>query len=116
VSLALLLDEMVEYEVKHRLENFGHDVVHVTSDNDVGSGDRDRTLAEYSRDSERIVVSYDPDWVEELSEDEFYCAIVIENEWLSAKEVSQIVHSMSKTYPESEFRGLQKAGQDWLDR
>ena len=72
MSLALLLDEMVEYEVKHRLENLGHDVVHVTSHNDVGSGDRDRTLAEYSRDSERIVVSYDPDWVEELSEDEFY--------------------------------------------
>jgi predicted nuclease of predicted toxin-antitoxin system len=114
MSLPLLLDEMVEHEVMHRLENFGHDVEHVTVHNNICRGDSDRTLAEYSLEAERIVVTYDSDWVENLSDDQFHCAIVIGNERLSAKEVSQIVHNMCRTYPESQFRGLQKAGQNWL--
>jgi predicted nuclease of predicted toxin-antitoxin system len=115
MSLSLLLDEMVEHEVMHRLETFGHNVEHVDFHNKLGKGDSDRTLAEYSLDAERIVVTYDPDWVETLSENEFHCVILLENEWLSAGEVAQIVHNISETYPESEFRGLQKAGKNWLD-
>jgi predicted nuclease of predicted toxin-antitoxin system len=115
MSLQLLLDEMVEHEVMHRLENFGHDVEHVDFHDKLSKGDADRTLAEYSLDAERAIVTYDPDWVEDLPEDEFYCVLLIENEWLSAGEVAQIVHNMSRHYPESEFRGLQKTGQGWLD-
>jgi len=114
VSLPLLLDEMVERGVMRRLENFGHDVEHVDFHDEVGKGDADRTLGDYSLKAERIIVSYDPDWVENLTEDEFYCVILIENEWLSASQVAQIVHNMSEAYPESEFRGLEKSGKEWL--
>jgi len=114
MSLSLLLDEMVEQEVMHRLENFRYDVEHVDFHDEVGKGDADRTLGKYSLEAECVIVSYDPDWVENLTEDEFYCVILIENEWFSAPQVAQIVHNMAEVYPESEFRGLQKAGQEWL--
>jgi len=33
---------------------------------------------------------------------------------MSAKEVADIIHAMSKAYPHEQVEGLQKAGREWL--
>jgi predicted nuclease of predicted toxin-antitoxin system len=114
MSLSLLLDENIEHEALHRLENYDHDVEHIDLHDDLRKGDPDRQLARYSIETERIIVSYDTDWVTEFSEDEYYCALVVDDQSLSAQQVAQIVHNMSEVYPESEFVGLQKVGRNWL--
>lgn len=114
MSLSLLLDENIEHEVLHRLEKFGHDVEHVDLHEELKKGDPDERLARYSRDSGRIIVSYDPDWVENFGEDDYHCVLLFEEESLSARAVAQIVQNMSEVYPESEFRGMQKTGKEWL--
>jgi len=114
MSLSLLLDENIEHEAMHRLENYGHDVEHIDLHEDLQKGDPDRRLARYSVETDRIIVSYDTDWVTEFSESEYHCALVVDDQSLSARQVAQIVHNMSEVYPESEFVGLQKIGRTWL--
>jgi len=114
MSLSLLLDENIEHEVLHRLRNLGHEVEHVDRHDDLDKGDADEELARYSLEFERIVVSYDPDWVTELSEAEYHCVLLFEDQSLSAQQIARIVHTMSTVYPESEFQGLEKVGRNWL--
>jgi predicted nuclease of predicted toxin-antitoxin system len=114
MSLSLLLDEMVEHEVMHRLRKFGHDVEHVDLHDELTKGDSDRRLARYSLDTGRIVVTYDSDWAENLDESEFHCVLLFADETMSARNVSAVVHNMSNAYPKSSFTGLQKTGREWL--
>jgi predicted nuclease of predicted toxin-antitoxin system len=114
MSLSLLLDEMVEHEVMHRLQKLGHDVEHVDLHDELNKGDSDRRLARYSLDTGRIVVTYDSDWAENLDESEFHCVLLFADETMSARNVSAVVHNMSNAYPKSSFTGLQKTGREWL--
>lgn len=114
MTLRLLLDEMVEHEVLHRLERHRHDVEHVDLHDELSKGDPDCALADYSLTAERIIVIYDDDWVEQLSESDYHCVLLFDDATLSAKQVAQVVHNMSTAYPESAFEGLQKTGRNWL--
>ena len=114
MSLSLLLDENIEHEAIHRLEQYGHDVEHIDVHDELQKGDSDRRLARYSLATERIIVSYDTDWITDFSEDEYHCALVVDDQSLSAQQVARIVHSMSEVYTVSEFVGLQKIGRNWL--
>ena len=49
MAYRLLLDENVESEVLHRLENYGHDVVHIDFAPELGKGTADSSIAEYSK-------------------------------------------------------------------
>ncbi len=111
--LRLLLDEHVEHEALHRLERQGHDVEHVDLHNTLDKGESDQTLAQYLRSEERTIVTYDDDFVE-FSESEYECVLLIEDEYMAAEEVADIVDRISEYYPQSELRGLQKVGREWL--
>lgn len=99
MSLSLLLDENIEHEAIHRLANYGHDVEHIDLHEALRKGDPDRRLAGYSPATERIIVSYDTDWVTEFSKDEHHCALVVDDQSLSARQVAQIVHNMGEAFP-----------------
>ncbi|PSQ30067.1 hypothetical protein BRD09_05660 [Halobacteriales archaeon SW_10_68_16] len=114
MSLSLLLDENIEHEVLHRLRERGYDVEHVDTHPSLDKGVSDDALARHSLEAGRIIVSYDPDWVTDFSEDEYHCVLLFEDQSLSSRQVVQIVYTMSETYPESAFRGLQKVGRSWL--
>ena len=45
MAYRLILDENVEHEVFHRLENYGHDVEHVDFVPDLGKGTADHPIA-----------------------------------------------------------------------
>ena len=47
--MRFLLDENIEHEVYHRLENYGHDLLHVKVSDELNKGDTDERLAAVSR-------------------------------------------------------------------
>jgi predicted nuclease of predicted toxin-antitoxin system len=110
----LVLDENVEHEVLHRLENYGHDVEHVDFVPELGKGTGDRSIARYSLDTDRIIVTCDDDFVLELGEDEYRAVLYVGDATVSVEEVADVVHAVSRDYPQSELRGLEYAGREWL--
>lgn len=110
----LLIDENVEHEVYHRLDNFGHDVEHVEFVDELGKGAPDRELAAYSTRTDRTIVTYDEDFIEGTPPSQYRAAIFFEDEEMSAKEAADIVHAMSEAYPHEKVGGLEKAGREWL--
>jgi predicted nuclease of predicted toxin-antitoxin system len=71
VAYRLILDENAEHEVFHRLANYGHDVEHVGFVPDLGKGIADRPIARYSLDTDRVIVTYDDDFVPDMDEGTF---------------------------------------------
>ena len=110
----LVLDENVEHEVSHRLENYGHNVEHVGFGSNLGKGVTDCSIAKYSRETDRIIVTYDDDFVLELTDEDYRGAFYIHDDRLSANTVADIIHTISKHYPQSEVTGLEYVGEEWL--
>lgn len=114
MAYRLILDENVEHEVLHRLENYGHDVEHVDIVPELGKGTDDHPIAQYSYDADRVIVTYDDDFVLELSESDYHAVLYIHDAELSVKDVADIVHAISRHYPQDEIQGLEYIGQGWL--
>lgn len=110
----LLLDENVEREVLHRLEERGHDVVHVDLVEALGKGVTDEALARFSREEDRAIVTYDDDFVAGVPASEYRATLSFEDDTLSAGEIAEIIHLMAQAYPYDEVEGLQKTGREWL--
>ena len=59
MAYRLILDENVEHEVFHRLENYSHDVEHVDFVPELGKGTSDRPIAKYSLDTNQVIIGYE---------------------------------------------------------
>ena len=114
MAVRFLLDENLEHEVLHRLETFGYDVAHVEFHPDLGKGTDDAPIAEFSLRNRWVVVTYDPDFVKEHTESDFFGTVYFDADDLSARDVADILQTMAETYPESEFERLQFGGREWL--
>lgn len=110
----LLLDENIEHEVMERLDDAGHDVEHVDTVAELGKGSSDTDLATYSVETDRAIVTYDDDFIEDVPPTEYRAALFFEDDTLSAREVTRVIHAMSRMYPFTEIVGLQKTGRQWL--
>jgi hypothetical protein len=110
----LILDENVEHEVFHRLENYGHDVEHVDFVPELGKGVADHPIAQYSLDTDRVIVTYDDDFVLEVDEGLFRAVLYFDDATLSVEQVADIVHTVSQNYPQAELQGLEYVGDEWL--
>lgn len=110
----LLLDEHVDPEVITRLRNRGHDVEHVDFVPALGKGATDSELAAYSNETGRTIVTYDDDFIREVDQNQYRAVLFFENDSVSARELTDIVHAMSEQYPYDEVQGLQKTGREWL--
>ncbi|WP_246084388.1 DUF5615 family PIN-like protein [Salinadaptatus halalkaliphilus] len=71
MAYQLLLDENVEQEIGFRLENYGHDVEHVDFVPELGKGVDDTQIADYSRSTDRLILTYDDDFVLEFDDDDY---------------------------------------------
>jgi len=89
----LILDENVEHEVFHRLENYGHDVEHVDLVSELGKGTDDYPIAQYSRDTDRVIVIYDDDFVLEVDETDYRAVLYIHDARVSVKQVADVTSS-----------------------
>ena len=110
----LVLDENVEHEVYHRLKNYGHDVKHIDFVSSLGKGIDDRSIANYSKETERIIVTDDDDFVLELADEDYRGASYVHDDSLPVKTVADTIHTISNHYPQSEVTGLEYVGDEWL--
>jgi len=110
----LILDENVEHEVFHRLENYGHDVEHVDFVSELGKGAADHPIAQYSLDTNRVIVTYDDDFVLDVDEEMYRAVLYFDDATLSVEQVADIIHTVSQNYPQAELRGLEYIGEEWL--
>lgn len=113
MAYRLILDENVEHEVLHRLENYGHDVEHVDFVSELGKATNDHSIAQYSCDSDRVILTYDDDFVLEVDETSYRAVLYIHDSRLSVKKVADIVHTVSQHYPQDEIHGLEYIGEEW---
>lgn len=114
MAYRLILDENVEHEVFHRLANYGHNVEHVDFVAELGKGTADHPIARYSLDTDRVIVTYDDDFVLDVDEELYRAVLYFDNAMLSVEQVADIIHAISQNYPQSELQGLEYAGEDWL--
>jgi uncharacterized protein with PIN domain len=114
MAYRLALHENVEHEVYHRLTNYGHDVTHVDFVSTLGKGVDDRSIANYSRETNRIIVTYDDDFALEMADKDYRGAFYIHDDSLPVQTVADIIHAISKQYPQSEVIGPEYVGEDWL--
>ena len=114
MSYRLLLDENVEHEMGFRLENYGHDVEHVDFVPELGKGVEDERIADYSRSTDRLILTYDDDFVLEFDEESYRGVLYIPELAMHPADVADIVHQMSKDYPQSQVRGVERISSAWL--
>ena len=114
MTVSFLLDENIEHEVMHRLRKRDYTVEHVEFHPDLGKGTNDTPIAAFSQRNDRVIVTYDPDFVVDHDASDYFGAIYFEDASLSAKEVSDILHAMASAYPPSAFRGLEFGTTEWL--
>ena len=112
--MRLLLDGNIEHEVYHRLENYGHELLHVEVSDELSKGDTDERLAEKSRHSNWVIVTYDDDFRDEFSENEFRAVLYFADQTLSAKTIADVLHEISRYYEQDELQGFLTVGQSWL--
>lgn len=110
----LILDENVEHETFHRLQNYGHDVKHVDFVPELGKGTADYPIAQYSDKTDRVIVTYDDDFVLEVDEEMFRAVLYFDDAALSVEQVADIIHAISQHYPQAELQGLEYVGKEWL--
>lgn len=104
----------MEHEVFHRLDNYGHDVEHVDFVPELGKGTADHPIAQYSLDTDRMIVTYDDDFVLEVDEDDYRAVLYFGDATLPVEQVADVVHAVSKAYPQEELQGIEYVGDDWL--
>jgi hypothetical protein len=109
----LLLDENVEHVVGHRLDNYGHDVVHVDVVPDLGKGTDDQSIAAFTLSEVRILVTYDDDFVLSVAEDEFLAVRYLPDA-SPAETGADSIHEVSTQYPQEELDGVAYVGTEWL--
>ncbi|MEF8773967.1 MAG: DUF5615 family PIN-like protein [Halobacteriales archaeon] len=114
MAYRLILDETVEHEVFHRLENYGHDVEHVDFVSKLGKGAADHPIARYSLETDRAIVTYDDDFVLEMDEEAYRAVLYFDDATLSVEQVADVIHRVSRTYPQAELQGLEYVGEAWL--
>ena len=112
--LRLILDENVEHEVFHRLENYGHDVEHVDFVPELGKGTADHHIAQHSLDDDRVIVTYDDDFVLEMCEETYRAVLYVHGATLSVEQVADTVLTVSQHSPQAELQGLEYVGDEWL--
>lgn len=114
MPVPLLLDENVEREVLSRLQKRDHTVEHIEFHPELGKGTDDTPIAEFSRQSEWVIVTYDPDFVTDHDRSEYFGAIYFEDATLSAKQVADVLDAMLNHYPADAFEGLAFGTTEWL--
>lgn len=114
MAYRLLLDENVEHEVAHRLENYGHNIEHVDFVPELGKGASDDALAEYSVDTDRVILSYDDDFVLEVDDNAYRAVLYIPDSSIRPADLADIVHTVSQQYPQAELDGVERVSTAWL--
>lgn len=80
MAVKFLLDENMEPKVEHRLDAFGHPVESIGDVPALGSGATDAEIVTYSRENERVILTYDDDFITDHDPSDYHCVIYFANE------------------------------------
>ena len=114
MNFRVLADENVDQRVVHRLRHYGIDVEHVDFVPALGKGTSDEAIAQYSLSSNRLLLTSDDDFLTGFDEDEYSGLLFVEDETLSAEQVSDIVHAFAEIVDQDDIQGVFYVSREWL--
>lgn len=91
MTVPVLADENVDHRVVHRLEHYGIDVEHVDFAAELQKGCSDVRIAEYSRETGRVVLTNDDDFLKAFDSSDLAGVLFVEDESLPPSSVADIV-------------------------
>lgn len=109
----LLADENVERATINYLRKLDHSVEWIGDVRELGLGADDTSIAEYARENDRLLLTQDNDFFTELDIDRTAGVLFQRDTTLSAREVGDIVHEMSRYIDTSDIT-LEYISRDWL--
>lgn len=96
MSFRLLLDEMTEAALAEYLSKMGHDVERVVDVSELGPGTDDGDVIEYVEREDRLLVTYDDDFLSEHDAVERVGVLFQPNERTSVFDTANIVNQIAK--------------------
>jgi predicted nuclease of predicted toxin-antitoxin system len=109
----LLADENIEASTVEYLRSLDHDVVTVADVPSLGLGSRDAELRSYARDTNRLILTQDDDFISETPERAAAGVLVQKDQTLSARQAGNIVQEISQ-YVEQEDVTVEYVSRNWL--
>lgn len=109
----ILADENVEQATINYLRKLGHDVKWVGDVEELGFGAGDESIAAYGRETERLILTQDDDFLTQLNVKETAGILFQKDQALSAREVGDIVHELSEYIDQSDVK-LEYVSRNWL--
>lgn len=114
MSLRLLADENVDDRLVYRLTQAGHDVEHVDFVPELGKGSSDEEIAAHSRETGRILVSSDADFLSDFDPEDYQGLLFIEDETLSPGDATAIINAISEQVSSSQVEAVLYVSESWL--
>lgn len=97
-----------------RLDNYGHDVEHVDFVSKLGKGVTDDHIAQHSLSEERLIVTYDDDFVLDFEPADYQAVLYLPDLSLSPSIIADAIHAMSTCYDQSAISGVEPVSSEWL--
>lgn len=109
----LLADENVEQATINYLRKLGHDIERVGAVEELEFGINDAAIAEYARETNRLILTQDNDFFTQLDVSQTAGVLFQRDQTLSAREVGDVVHELSQ-YIEQDEITLEYVSRNWL--
>lgn len=109
----VLADENVERATVNYLRKLDHDVEWIGNVPDLGLGANDESIADYARDTDRLILTQDDDFFTELEIDQTAGILFQRDQTLAAREVGDIVHEMAQYLDQSAVT-VEYVSRNWL--
>jgi len=109
----ILADENVEAATVNYLQKLDHDVAWVGDIDELGLGVNDSTIVTYARETDRLILTQDDDFLTEFDLGETAGVLFQEDQSLSAREIGDIVHELSECIEQSDVT-LEYVSRNWL--
>ncbi|MDZ7746678.1 MAG: DUF5615 family PIN-like protein [Halobacteriales archaeon] len=113
IAYRILADQNVERATVNYLRKLGHDVERLDEGSELGLGIEDELIAQYAREHNRLVLTQDDDFFTELAVERTAGILFQKDQTLSAREVGNIVHEMSRYLEQSDVT-LEYVSENWL--
>jgi len=109
----VLADENVERATINYLRKLDHDVAWIADVSELGLGADDASIAAYARETDRLVLTQDDDFLTDFQVDEDPGILFQRDQTLSAREVGDVVHELSRYVEQYEIT-LEYVSRNWL--
>lgn len=96
------------------MRHYGHAVEHVDFVAELGKGIDDKSIAQYSLSTNRLILTNDDDFLTDFSEESYSGLLFIEDERLTTGQISDIVHSVAEIVAQESVSGVFYVSREWI--